>query len=67
MRLPRWPAQEHPQQFHLDLRVADLEAAVQQATGLGATHAADQPAPEVYRVMVDLDGHPFCLCPPPSS
>lgn len=64
---PRWPGQEQPQQFHLDFRVADLADAVEQATGLGATEAAEQPAPEAYRVMVDPDGHPFCLCPPQAS
>lgn len=61
---PRWPGQDHPQQFHLDFRVADLDRAVQHATGLGATVAGEQPAPEAYRVMLDPDGHPFCLCPP---
>ena len=41
-----------------------LGAAVEHATGLGATEAPVQPAPEAYRVMMDPDGHPFCLCPP---
>lgn len=61
---PGWPGQEHPQQFHLDFRVADLDAAVEQAVGLGAAVAPEQPAPQAYRVMIDPDGHPFCLCPP---
>lgn len=61
---PQWPGQDHPQQFHLDFRVGDLAAAVRHAAGLGATEAPDQPAPEAYRVMIDPDGHPFCLCPP---
>ncbi|WP_448616419.1 VOC family protein [Modestobacter sp. URMC 112] len=61
---PRWPGQEHPQQFHLDFRVGDLDAAVRHATGLGAAEASEQPAPQAYRVMIDPDGHPFCLCPP---
>lgn len=66
-RAPTWPGQEHPQQFHLDFRVPDLEAATEHALALGATTAATQPAAEVggaWRVMLDPDGHPFCLCPP---
>lgn len=61
---PQWPTQRHPQQFHLDLRVTDVDAAVAHATTLGAVVAPEQPAPEAYRVMLDPDGHPFCLCPP---
>ena len=60
---PEWPGQAHPQQFHLDLRVTDLDRAVAHATQLGATEAAEQPG-ETWRVMIDPDGHPFCLCPP---
>ncbi|NYI71739.1 putative enzyme related to lactoylglutathione lyase [Naumannella cuiyingiana] len=61
---PAWPGQEHPQQFHLDFRVDDVAAATERATGLGASVAAEQPGGEAYRVMLDPDGHPFCLCPP---
>ncbi|HJQ06840.1 MAG TPA: VOC family protein [Nocardioides sp.] len=64
---PAWPGQEHPQQFHLDFRAPDLEAATQHATGLGATVADTQPAEAMggsWRVMLDPDWHPFCLCPP---
>ena len=64
---PQWPGQEHPQQFHLDFRVPDVEAATEHAVGLGATVAESQPAASVggaWRVMLDPDGHPFCLCPP---
>nr|WP_231123471.1 VOC family protein [Nocardioides sambongensis] len=53
-----------PQQFHLDFRVPDLESAVARAEGLGATVAAEQPEDATWRVMLDPDGHPFCLCPP---
>ena len=34
---PQWPGQEHPQQFHLDLRVSDIAAATEHAVSLGAT------------------------------
>lgn len=61
---PEWPGQEHPQQFHLDLRVSDLERGTKHALALGANEAAEQPAGDAYRVMIDPDGHPFCLCPP---
>ena len=61
---PQWPGQEHPQQFHLDFRVPDLEAAVAHATSLGATVAEGQPEGTTWQVMLDPDGHPFCLCPP---
>ncbi len=60
---PQWPGQEHPQQFHLDFRVDNLESAVARALGLGASQAFDQPASDQYRVMTDPDGHPFCLSP----
>ena len=60
---PQWPGQAHPQQFHLDLRVSDLEEATKHATSLGASVADEQPG-QGWRVMIDPDGHPFCLCPP---
>lgn len=60
---PQWPGQAHPQQFHLDFRVDDLESAVTHAESLGASQALEQPASDQYRVMMDLDGHPFCLAP----
>lgn len=60
---PQWPSQRHPQQFHLDFRVGELEAAIERAIGLGATVAGEQPSPEAYRVLLDPDGHPFCLVP----
>lgn len=63
-RRPEWPGQEHPQQFHLDFRVPELEPAVEHAVALGATVSADQPEGMPWRVMLDPDGHPFCLCPP---
>ena len=34
---PRWPAQEVPQQMHLDVIVDDLDAAEAAVPGLGAT------------------------------
>src|SRR5215831_4732136 len=34
---PRWPDPDHPQQLHLDLLTADIEAAADRAVSLGAT------------------------------
>ncbi|WP_321572628.1 VOC family protein [Parafrankia colletiae] len=39
----------------------DLEGAVAEAVGLGATVAAAQPDPVRWRVLFDPAGHPFCL------
>lgn len=59
---PVWPNAEGWQQmqFHLDLGVHDVAAAVEDATALGATLVEFQPQTDV-RVMLDPDGHPFCL------
>lgn len=64
---PQWPSQRQPQQFHLDLRTADLDAAVAAAVALGAQVAPEQPQPDICTVMIDPHGHPFCLCPPKSA
>ncbi|PZF58248.1 VOC family protein [Curtobacterium sp. MCSS17_008] len=59
---PTWPGTPDAQgmQSHLDFQVEDLPAAVSRALELGATEAAFQPQDDV-RVMLDPDGHPFCL------
>ena len=56
---PRWPAQEIPQQMHLDVIVDDLDAAEAAVTGLGATRHEHQPSTS-FRVFLDPAGHPFC-------
>jgi hypothetical protein len=58
---PRWPAQEVPQQMHLDVIVDDLDVAEAAVTGLGATRHEHQPGTS-FRVFLDPAGHPFCLC-----
>ena len=40
LRPPDWPDPERPQQFHLDIRVADVEEAEPKVLALGATAAA---------------------------
>jgi predicted enzyme related to lactoylglutathione lyase len=59
---PLWPWLPGEQQMnsHLDISVDDLETAVQWAIENGASQAAWQPVEEV-RVMLDPDGHLFCL------
>ncbi len=60
-QVPTWPDGDVPKQMHLDLAVDDLDQSEVEAVRLGATRAADQPAPDRYRVMFDPAGHPFCL------
>lgn len=61
-RPPVWPSEPDAQQqmVHLDVGVTDLAAAVEDAIELGAQPAGIQPQEDV-RVMLDPDGHPFCL------
>ena len=64
-RPPSWPAQEHPQQVHLDFDVDDIEADEKRVLELGATvlERTDQLRPDAnWRVYADPAGHPFCLC-----
>jgi len=56
---PQWPGQELPQQFHLDLQVADPKSQAERAIGLGATHLRDG---DTWITMADPAGHPFDLC-----
>ncbi len=60
---PVWPEEPGAQQqmAHLDLAVNDLERAVDHAIKCGARQAKDQFSDDC-RVMLDPDGHPFCLC-----
>ncbi|HEY4459455.1 MAG TPA: VOC family protein [Pseudonocardiaceae bacterium] len=57
-RAPRWPDPARPQQFHLDLGVADLDRAQREALDRGATLLADERG---WRILADPAGHPFCL------
>ena len=56
---PQWPAQDVPQQMHLDVMVEDVAAAGLHVLALGA---AKLDGPSVY---ADPAGHPFCLIPRP--
>jgi len=60
---PVWPPVEGAQRpmMHFDFQVDDLDASAEEAVALGATLATSQPNDHV-RVLLDPDGHPFCLC-----
>ena len=59
---PIWPSRpgEPTMQLHLDLGVRDVDTAVSEAVALGAQVASYQP-PDDVRVLLDPEGHPFCL------
>ncbi|WP_329287281.1 VOC family protein [Streptomyces sp. NBC_00691] len=62
-RPPTWPGREVPQQLHLDFDVDDLDEAVARLVEWGATVPEAQPRPDLWRVVLDPAGHPFCLSP----
>lgn len=55
---PRWPDPAFPQQMHLDVFTANLDASERLVLGHGATKLADN---DDHRVFADPGGHPFCL------
>jgi catechol 2,3-dioxygenase-like lactoylglutathione lyase family enzyme len=59
LRPPRWPNPAHPQQFHLDVLVDDIEVAEKRAMAAGASRL--EGGGETFRVYADPIGHPFCL------
>lgn len=61
---PTWPsvAGEQLMMTHLDFGVADVDEGVRWAVECGASVADHQPQVDV-RVMLDPEGHPFCLFP----
>ena len=56
---PQWPDGAHPQQFHLDVDVPDIDYAHAQVLESGATPLHVDP--RGWRVYADPAGHPFCL------
>lgn len=58
---PVWPDPMSSMQFHLHVRVADLDAAQQAIIGLGGLLLAHQPHADTSRVFADPAGHPFCV------
>jgi hypothetical protein len=57
---PRWRDPARPTQLHLDVSVADLQAAELAVLEHGARKLADL---STWRVYADPVGHPFCLYP----
>lgn len=59
---PVWPSRPDRQRMmaHLEIATDDLDGAVTWALECGAQLADAQPQDDV-RVMLDPDGHPFCL------
>ena len=66
-RRPSWPSNpdDTTMMIHLDIGVGDLDAGVAWAVEAGATLADHQPQSDV-RVLLDPDGHPFCLFTDPT-
>jgi len=58
---PDWPETMVPKQIHLEIAVTDLVAVEARAVELGAVKSRTQPNPDVWRVLHDPAGHPFCL------
>jgi predicted enzyme related to lactoylglutathione lyase len=61
-RAPDWPSGSQAQQAHIDIGVADIDAAQAQVLALGATLLEDWAGTRSWRVFADPVGHPFCLC-----
>ncbi len=59
---PTWPDNAVPQQFHLDLTVADLDRGEAQVVALGARTTGLPERASGFRAFLDPSGHPFCLC-----
>lgn len=58
---PRFPDPSGSQQFHLDIRVEDVDAAEREVLALGATRVPDAVGEDKFRVYRDPAGHTFCL------
>jgi hypothetical protein len=57
---PAWP-DGLPKQLHLELAVTNLDDAEAAAMAIGARKPDTQPNPDLWRVLVDPAGHPFCI------
>jgi hypothetical protein len=62
-RPPVWPDPHSSMQYHLHVKVTDLDEAQAEIVALGATVFRDQPSPDTARVLADPVGHVFCIVP----
>jgi catechol 2,3-dioxygenase-like lactoylglutathione lyase family enzyme len=58
---PRFPDPAGSQQFHLDVRVDDVDDAERKVLDLGAIRVPNAKEDSTFRVYRDPAGHPFCL------
>ena len=58
-RAPSWP--DPAKHAHLDLKVSDLDAAVERLLAAGAVKPEFQPGGGDWVVLTDPEGHPFCV------
>jgi catechol-2,3-dioxygenase len=58
---PRFPDPRGSQQFHLDIKVDDIDSAERDVLALGATRVTDAHEDSQFRVFRDPAGHTFCL------
>jgi predicted enzyme related to lactoylglutathione lyase len=56
---PGWP--DDGKHVHLEFKVPDVETAKKELTALGATIPAFQPGGDSWTVLLDPEGHPFCI------
>lgn len=66
-RPPRWPDPARPQQFHLDVAVADLDLGEREVLAAGGVLLERGDDARGWRVYADPAGHPFCLVKEPAS
>jgi catechol 2,3-dioxygenase-like lactoylglutathione lyase family enzyme len=61
---PVWPEElgKQQKQMHFNFQVDDLQSAVEKAVSLGAIKPTRQHNGERWVTLLDIDGHPFCLC-----
>ncbi len=60
-RPPRWPDPAHPPHVHLDIGVADLDAAESVLLAAGGRLLSAGDGTQPWRVYADPAGHPLCL------
>ncbi len=58
---PDWPSGPAGKQVHLELAVTDLDDSEAKAVAIGAVKPEVQPSPDLWRVLLDPAGHPFCI------